>query len=286
MSRRMLALWGLMIAVVLSAAPVAQAQGQRPGGFGGGGFGRGMGGGGGLMGLALMEPVQKELGLEKDSAEIAEIRKLTEAMGKEMQEEMGKITGGDPMAAFNASPEERQKMMAKMGEVTTKLTAKYNPDVKKILKPEQYTRLQQISLQAAGVQALSNPEVVKALEITKEQQEKLEATAGEFRTKQMELFQSAFQGGGGGDREEMQKKMTELNSERDKKVAEILSKEQQEKFKDLKGKEFDMALLRPQGGFGGGGGRGFGGGGAGGGGRNPGRPGNKAADKKADEKKE
>jgi len=260
--------------MVLAASPAAFAQGR--GGFGGG---RGMGGGGGLMGLALLEPVQKDLGLDKESAEVAEIKKMAEAMGKEAQEEMTKLTGGDPMALFNMSQEDRQKMMTKMGEVNQKLTAKYLPDVKKLLKDEQFTRLQQIHWQQQGTGAFADAEVAKALELSKEQQEKLAAVNTEFGTKQRELFQSAFQGGGGGGGggfEEMQKKIAELTTERDKKANEILSKEQQEKFTNLKGKEFDLASLRPQGGRGG-----FGGGG-GGGGRNAGRPGSK----KTEEKKE
>lgn len=280
MSRRTLALWGLAVGLLLGVTSQGFAQGR-------GGFGRGMGGGGGLMGLALLEPVQKELGLDKESAEVAEIRKMTEAMGKEVQDEMSKLTGGDPMAFFNMSQEERQKMMTKMNEVNAKLTAKYIPDMKKLLSAEQYTRLQQISWQQAGTGAFADAEVAKTLELSKEQQEKLAAVNTEFGNKQRELFQSAFQGGGGGGGggfEEMQKKMAELTATRDKQANEILSKEQLEKFTKLKGKEFDLALLRPQGGrggFGGGGGGGFGGGG----GRNAGRPGAKKAEDKKEESK-
>lgn len=144
MSRKAIALLGLVLGLALAVTPAANAQGR-------GGFGRGMmGGGGNLFGLAMLEPIQKEIGLDKESAEVAEIKKLSDAMGKEMQEEMSKLTGGDPMALFNLSPEDRQKMMTKMGEVNQKLTAKYMPDLKKVLQDEQYTRLQQISWQAAG----------------------------------------------------------------------------------------------------------------------------------------
>lgn len=272
MSRRMLAVWGLMVAVVLAVNPQAHAQGR--GGFGGGG--RGMFGGGGVLGLAQMEPVQKELGIEKDSPEAAEIKKLSDAMTDERMAEMRKLTGGDQGAFQSLSQEERDKMMTKFGEINNKLTAKYGPDLKKLLKAEQYTRLQQINWQQAGTAAYADAEVVKALELSKEQQAKLGAVNTEFGTKQRELFQSAFAGGGGGagggNFEEMQKKVAEMTTERDNKAKEILSKDQQEKFATLIGKPFDLASLRPQG---------FGGGrGGAGGGRNAGRPGQKAEEKK------
>jgi len=286
MSRRWLALCGLVIAVVVAGGPQLFAQGQGRGGFGGGGgFGRGMGGmmgQGGPLGLALMEPVQKEIGLAADGPEIAELKKLQEAMGKEMQETMGKITGGDPMAFFSAQGEERQKMMTAMSEATTKLTAKYSGDARKILSGDQYKRVQQIGWQMAGMQALSDPDLVKALDLKKEQQEKITAANTDFGNKQREMFQAMFAGGGGGDREEMQKKMAEMGTSRDKAINDVLTDDQKTKFKDLKGKEFDLASLRPQGrgGFGGG----FGGGGGGGGGR-PGRP-NRPTEEKPAEKKE
>ncbi|MFN8857552.1 MAG: hypothetical protein ACK50P_18440 [Planctomycetaceae bacterium] len=287
MSRRWLALCGLVIAVVVAGGPQLFAQGQGRGGFGGGGgFGRGMGGmmgQGGPLGLALMEPVQKEIGLAADGPEIAELKKLQEAMGKEMQETMGKITGGDPMAFFSAQGEERQKMMTAISEATTKLTAKYSGDARKILSGDQYKRVQQIGWQMAGMQALSDPDLVKALDLKKEQQEKITAANTDFGNKQREMFQAMFAGGGGGDREEMQKKMAEMGTSRDKAINDVLTDDQKTKFKDLKGKEFDLASLRPQGrgGFGGG----FGGGGGGGGGGRPGRP-NRPTEEKPAEKKE
>jgi len=288
MSRRWLALCGLVIAVVVASGPQLFAQGQGRGGFGGGGggFGRGMGGMGqqGPLGLALIEAVQKDIGLAADGPEVAELKKLQDAMGKEMQEAMGKITGGDPMAFFSAQGEERQKMMTAISEATGKLTTKYNGDAKKILSADQFKRLQQIGWQAAGMQALADADVVKALDLKKEQQEKIAAANTEFGNKQREMFQAMFAGGGGGggDREEMQKKMTELGTTRDKAINETLTDAQKDKFKELKGKEFDLASLRPQGrgGFGGG----FGGGAGGGGGR-PGRP-NRPTEEKPAEKKE
>lgn len=118
------------------------------------------------------------------------------------------------------------------------------------------------------------------MDISKEQQEKLAATNTEYEAKRNELFRAAFAGGGGGagggDAREKGRELSEAN---DKKLAEILSKDQAAKLETLKGAKFDVAQLR--GGFGGPGG-------PGGGGR-PGAEGRprrtNPGDKKADEKK-
>ncbi len=206
----------------------AQQQGQ--------GRGRGMFGRGGIVSLAGNEAVQKELGIEADAKE--KLASIGQAYGDEVREQMQ--TAG-AAGLQNATDEERQKIMAKMQEITQKLSAKYAPKLKESLKPDQFTRLQQISWQASGAMAFSDPELAKALDLSKEQQEKINAVSQEFQQK----LRSLFTGGGGG--QEAFAKMREINQERDKKAEEILSKEQQDKLKELKGKPFDLAQLQPGG---------------------------------------
>jgi hypothetical protein len=109
-----------------------------------------------------------------------------------------------------------------------------------------------------------DPDLIAALKITKEQQDKLTAIAKEYGDKQRDLFPRG--GAGGGERpnfEELQKKMRELGESRDKALLEVLTPDQREQFAKLKGKPFDVAQLR----------RGFGGPGGPGGGFGGGRPG-------------
>ncbi len=108
-----------------------------------------------------------------------------------------------------------------------------------------------------GTGALSDAEIVKSLTITKDQQDKIKTLTDEYGTKTQALFTGGGGGGGGGGREKMQ----ELNKERDSKITEVLTKDQTDKFASLKGKAFDVELLRPQFGRGGGGGNGGGNGG-------------------------
>ncbi|MFN0020345.1 MAG: hypothetical protein ACKVP0_18965 [Pirellulaceae bacterium] len=219
--------------------------------------GRGRGGGRGGMSplmLAGNEAVQKEIGVTDDQK-----AKLTE-LGKEFQEASAKvrtdagITGG---GGGGARPTEEQ--IAKLTDGMKKVNETFTPKLKETLKPEQLERLQQIAYQAAGPQAYSNPEVVKALEITKEQEEKIATVNKDFQEK----MAAAFAGGAGGGPEAFAKLRTEQTEALDK----VLTKEQAEKWTALKGKKFDTAGL-------------FGGGRGGPGGRPGGRPGAKGEEKK------
>ena len=214
--------------------------------------GRGRGGFGGQMSplvLVVNEAVQKEIGITDDQK-----AKLTE-LGKEFQEEAAKVrteaglTGG--AGGFQNLTEEQR---TKLTEGMKKLTDTFTPKLKDTLKPEQLERVQQIAYQAAGPNAYTNPDVVKALDITKEQQEKIATINKDYQEKMAALRQNA--GGGGGGLEAF----TKLREEQSADIAKVLTKEQGDKWATLKGKAFDTTTLF-------GGGRG-------------GRPGGKGGDKK------
>lgn len=266
MTRTRFVLSLVALAAFATCAPNAMA--QRPAGGGArGGFGGGFGGGGGMspLMLASMEPVQKELGLKED--QVAKLKTLSEESRKEMQ------AGGQPNfeELQKLSDEERRKKMEERAEGFRKLNEKYKPKVAEVLDAKQNERLKQIQLQAAGSRAIQDPDVVKALDLSKEQQDKLAALNKDFNEKRTELFRGAA---GGGD---AFAKARELSEAHDKQAAEVLSKDQTEKLEKLKGAKFDVALLR--GGFGG----------PGGGGGRPGAEGRprrtNTDDKKAEEKK-
>ena len=223
----------LVAGLVLTSS--LSAQGRRPGG---GGFG-GRGGMNNPLMLVASEAVQKEIGVTDDQkAKLAALREEFQTESEKVRNDAG-LTGGGGFQ--NLTDEQRTKLQEGM----KKLTDTFTPKLKETLKPEQLERVQQIGYQVAGPAAYSDPEVVKALDITKEQQEKLAAVRDEFQKKQQELFA----GGGEGVREGMTKLRDEQNAE----IAKVLTKEQTEKFTTLKGKAFDTSALF-------GGGRGQGGG--------------------------
>ena len=185
------------------------------GGFGGGGFGGGRGGSS-LLSLADNEAVQKELGVSDDAKDA--VKKVNEAYREELQKAME--------------------------ETTKTVNSKMAPQVKEALSAQQFKRLQEIRVQALGSQAYTDAEVVKALGLKKEQQDKIAEIGKDYSAKLRESFQP---GGGGGDRTDLRAKMEEMSKDRDAKINEVLTKDQQAKLKELKGKEFDLAQLQPRG---------------------------------------
>lgn len=119
------------------------------------------------------------------------------------------------------------------------VTAKFLPQLKEALTADQYTRLQQIDWQTKGTAAYWDPEVIQALAITKEQQNKIASVTNEYVAKRQELFAQ-----GGGDIDLRHKKMSELIKEHDAKINASLTKAQLDTFAMLKGKEFDVDQLR------------------------------------------
>ena len=197
-------------AAVLMMSLVAYGQ-QRPGQRGPGGRG---------MGSAMLlraEAVQKELGVTAE-----QLTKLKEVL------EAGRGPGGGQRNE-NATEEERTKAR----EERAKQVAEQDKKIGEILKPEQVARLKQIRLQASGAMAIAGDELVKELKITDDQKTKIGTVMQEMR--------DAMQGGGGaGGFAEMREK---INA----KVMEILTAEQKTKYKELCGKPFDVAKLRPAG---------------------------------------
>lgn len=258
-----------LMAGLVACTLVGAAHAQAPGGQGGrgrggpggpgGGFG-GRGGGTSLISLASNEAVQKDLGINdviKDA-----IKEINDAYTDESRKQ--REAGGNAFANFQEmSEEERAKAMEKFAAQRTALIAKFAPELKDALTAEQFKRLKEIHVQAMRDQAYTDADVVKALALKKEQTDKIAEINKDFATKSREAFQP---GGGGGERPDfnaLRTKAEEMGKARDGKLSDVLTKDQQAKLKELKGKEFDVAQLQQ---------RGFGGP-PGGGGAGGGRPG-------------
>jgi hypothetical protein len=107
--------------------------------------------------------------------------------------------------------------------------------VDEALEPPQRKRLQEISIQQNGPRALHDPDVVAELGLSDEQQAKL-AAAGEENN---QAFEKAFAESG---RDDWRQRAGELADEADKRLLGVLTKEQQAKFEQMKGAEFDVDL--------------------------------------------
>jgi hypothetical protein len=140
--------------------------------------------------------------------------------------------GGGP----DATPEEREKMRAKMVEIRKGINDKFLPKLKEALDASQLKRVHEIAIQSAGASALLDPGVQTELKITGEQKDKLASISKDLQKQLAELPQA-----------ERRAKMQEMGQEQLAKSTEVLTKDQQTQFASMKGKPFDLKLLRPAG---------------------------------------
>jgi Spy/CpxP family protein refolding chaperone len=191
-------------ALALMASP-AWAQGR-------GGFG--MGGGGAFI---LMAPnVQKDL-------------KLTDQQVEKVRDVLREVTEkhrDDYASLRDASSEERVAKMATLNKTV-------NEEVKKALalSDEQSKRYDQISLQARGVQAFTDPSVADKLKLSDEQKSKIREIAEAGRPARGAFNKDASEE----ERAEARKKMDAAQKENRSKVQALLSNDQKKAWKELTG---------------------------------------------------
>ena len=199
---------GLSLVALLSSPAAAQ---------GGRGFGRG----GSVAFLLGNESVQKELKL--DDKQLEKAKELAEKTGEEMREKFQGL--GD------LSPEERR---AKFTEINREMTASTLKTAGEFLKPEQITRLKQISYQARGAQAFNDPEVAKKLNLTDSQKSDIQTILADS-LKEMPT-RDDYQD----DREAAMKKATDVHKQALAKAVAKLNDEQQKTWKELLGSSFEV----------------------------------------------
>jgi hypothetical protein len=206
--------------VALLAGP-ALAQGQ--------GRGFGMMGGGGVAMLIGNESVQKELKL--DDTQTTKAKELADKNREKMMAAREETKDLDP--------EERRTKNAELRKEMTESTLKA---VGEFLKPEQVTRLKQISYQTMGAMAFADPEIAKKLNITDAQKEEIKTISEESMATMREIGQG-FQD----DREGTMKKMAEHRKETLNKIVAKLNDEQQKSWKEMTGAPFEVKFeFRPR----------------------------------------
>lgn len=172
--------------------------------------------------LLRNEKIQEELKITDEQKQ-----KLTA-----MQEEGGGGGRRGGGGGGNLSDEERAARQKRIDESNKKAEA--------VLEAGQLKRLKEISLQVRGYRALADDEVATALKLTADQKDAVKTIQGESDKRMGELFSS----GGGGDREERQKKFAELQKDTDDEYLAVLNDEQKAKLAEMKGAKFDTDSLR------------------------------------------
>lgn len=225
------------------------------------------GGGGGGMGmrgsstaqpaLLQIEAVQKELGLSGD--QIKDAKKLGDQYQAEIQKRMAKM-GFDPMAMQDLPAEERFAKFREMAQAGTRVAQEtergFRTKLDLLLEPGQNKRLGEIQLQAIGIAALRVQDVSMKLGLTKVQRDQLEKMDAESRQAMTARFQqgggggAAAASGGGAPSEDFAKSMREAREAQETKMLAVLTDKQKQDFVSMKGKPFDISVLRPMGGGG------------------------------------
>lgn len=226
--RTWLASFALSLSLVATDSAVAQFVGRGgPGGRGGMNFDAN------LTFVAQREDVQGEL-------------KLTEEQKQKMQGLQNAFRDDPKLRDFfdrmrNASGDEERRVI---GE---EMRQYQEGQLKAILKPEQYSRLQQLSFQRQGARALENEETAKAFNLTDDQKAKIRAATEEYDKAREDLFRNNRDM----PREERDAKSAELRAARDKVLEGVLNPTQRKSFEEKRGSSFTFQDT-PGGGFGGG----------------------------------
>jgi hypothetical protein len=282
----LLVLIGLLGAALLASEVQAQNQGgprgaRRPatGMMGGGG-----GGGGGirfgdsnLLILLQNDKVQKDLQLVDEQK-----TKLKEAYDVEMTAEQERFSSLQGLSG--------DEQRTKLRELEKQNKDKTQKKLGEILLPHQIERLKQINLQTEGPMALSNPDIIKALNITSEQQDKMKALRRDEYPSNMSMSMSSMANESSEEsqaritqnnmsvsmrrmpnesREEFQARVTQIHKkmlitrlkERGDKLLDILTQDQRDQFEKMKGAKIDIDISTLIGPYGRGGPGGPGGGG-------------------------
>lgn len=190
---------------------------------------------GSLVSLAAEESVQKDIGLSGDIC--AKLRDFQDQMRATSQKEYS-AAGFNFQSFSSLSDEERQKVQTKMADISTKLTADFEPRVKGLLTDDEYKRLKQIQLQVQGSDGLTTDESAAVLKLSAEQRARLADLKNEYTDKQSTLYRSE------NDQQERSVKLRELASERDAKAAEILTSDQRALLANITGPPFDVSVIR------------------------------------------
>ena len=221
-----------VMAGVLVAGLVVVVGAQPGGGFGGFNFGPAQ--------LVMAKAVQEDLKMTDEQVE------KVKTWSKEFNDKVGE----DRKAKFadfkDKTKEEQAEMRAAFTAETNKAAFKALDGV---LKPEQVKRLKQIQVQASGMNAYTNPDVVAALKLTDSQKSTIKGVSADYDKDRAEVMKGI--GGGKGKQPDPEKfadalkKGDKLRKEAMAKVEETLTDDQKKAWKELTGEAFDTTKLVP-----------------------------------------
>jgi hypothetical protein len=191
---------------------------------------RGLAGFQGVDSLLLMESVHKELQLSME-----QVQRVKEIAREARLQRRGEFDG--LLKQKQSSEERRSRVLEIMKQVSREVTEKVRP----VLKPEQLRRLRQIELQEMGLRAFDDPEVVRTLQLTEAQKQRLHNAAEEAAEQMRKLFKE----GPLGNYVEGLKAMRARRQQGVEHVLAVLTPEQRSAWKQLVGEPYESTIDRP-----------------------------------------
>jgi Spy/CpxP family protein refolding chaperone len=185
------------------------------------------GGGAGFDGLLLEEGVQKDLKLSDE--QILKTKEVIRETRQRYAKDLEKLQ--------RLSREERLK---KAPELMKAVSQEVLKGVDAFLKPEQVKRLKQIELQRRGLRAFEDPVVVKALQLTGEQREKIKMMDEAANQKMREALAGARS-----NFPEAIKKMFAVRQQFMEQGLALLTEGQKKAWRELTGGPYEVKLDRP-----------------------------------------
>lgn len=175
---------------------------------------------GGMLSFALRAEVQKDIGIQNDEVAIAKLEELRESALKK-QEELLAATKGDKDQYVEES--------------FRNIDVEYRDDLKKLLSAMQYKQVQQVWLRVLNYRVLTDPEIAEALNLQPDQVKELSAAQRDNIKRQKEYTSTVENVLPHPARDEISRRLGEINLAYHNRVEEILSAKQQAKFAEMKG---------------------------------------------------
>jgi cysteinyl-tRNA synthetase len=189
----------------------------------------------------MSETVQKDLGLTAD--QLAKLNALVKIARERSREIATELRESFPPGTYSQEEAEvREQALREFLDKSKRESNEIATKVLGILTPSQTERLQQIRLQTSLAAALSKPEIVKALGITKQQTDRIQAICDRGADTMLNELNAIMKLEGverGKKLIEFQEKSENASAENRKAILALLTAEQRAKFERLVGKHIE-----------------------------------------------
>ncbi|MEP6756720.1 MAG: hypothetical protein ABJA67_14540 [Chthonomonadales bacterium] len=204
--------------------------------------------------VSLLQRFEVQRHISLDLKQRIKIDELLQGSQGELQQKMRTAMQNGGGVNRNATPQERQAQMQTMQETMTSTMTAYNEGqdekIKKLLRPNQWARLQELLLQRKGPQGLTETKIQDEMKLSNPTRAEITKVNAESRGKQAEIMQQGMQslqaaGGGRAQRGNMQalmaptlKKVAEEQKALDAKILESLTDDERVAWTKAQGEPF------------------------------------------------